>query len=354
MITKIHDPYNIREDPKMYFLSKALDPNYVTLLLSDMMSKVCDILPVSNICLSNINVLRYKPTKRCLIEYIIKYNNKNDKSVFIKLLGKTSNHGTGLTTYKLAKYLWNSGFDSQSNDLVSIPQPIGTIPEIKMWFQTKILGKSPIESINLKGQESIKLFQRIAFAIHKIHKKNILVDKRKHTLNDEMRILEKRLSLVSEENPQWKYRLEDILNGCYNISKYLSYPKKTSIHRDFYHDQIMVDNRDRIYILDLDLYCEGDPAIDIGNFKAHLDELFIRNENELSLFFSNLGKILVDQYLLLSNLSNRLSINIYEILSLVRHISISREFPDRLNSTEKLISVCKKKIDLLIEDQINK
>ncbi len=354
MKTKIHDPYNIGEDPKMYFLSKALDPNYVTLLLSDMISKAYDHLPVSDICLSNINVLRYKPNKRCLIEYIIKYNNKNDKPEFIKLLGKTSNHGTGLTTYKLAQYLWNSGFDSQSNDLVSIPQPIGTIPEIKMWFQTKILGKSLIESINLKGHDSINLFQKIAFAIHKIHKKNILVDKREHTINDEMRILEKRLSLVSEENLQWKYRLEDILNKCYNISKYLSYPKKTSIHRDFYHDQIIVDNKDRIYILDLDLYCEGDPAIDIGNFKAHLDELFIRKENELSLFLLNLGKILVDQYLMLSNLSNRLSINIYEILSLVRHISLSREFPDRLNSTEKLMSVCEKKIYLLTENLLNK
>ena len=353
MTTKIHDPYNVSEDPKMSFLYKALDPNYIAVLLLEMISTTCKPLPLNNICLSNINVLRYKPSKRCLIEYTIKYNNKNARPEFLKLLGKTSYHSNDLTTYKLAQNLWNSGFDSKSSDLVSIPQPIGTIPEIKMWFQTKIPGKSPLESINLPGYDSIKLFKRIAFAIHKIHKKNIIVDKRKHTLSDEMRILEKRLTLVSEENPHWKYRLEDILKDCYNISKYLSYPKKTSIHRDFYHDQIIIDNRDRIYILDLDLYCEGDPAIDVGNFKAHLDELFIRNENESNLFFSNLGKILIDQYLMLSNLTNRLSINIYEILSLVRHISISREFPDRKNSTEKLISVCKKKIDL-IKDQVNK
>ena len=41
------------------------------------------------------------------------------------------------------------------------------------------------------------------------------------------------------------------------------------VHRDFYHDQVIADG-DVCRLVDLDLVAVGDPALDIGNFLAHL------------------------------------------------------------------------------------
>jgi thiamine kinase-like enzyme len=53
------------------------------------------------------------------------------------------------------------------------------------------------------------------------------------------------------------------------------------IHRDFYPDQILVD-RDRLWLVDLDLCCQGDPALDIGNFIAHITEQSLRQTGDPS------------------------------------------------------------------------
>lgn len=43
----------------------------------------------------------------------------------------------------------------------------------------------------------------------------------------------------------------------------------------FYPDQVLVD-RDRLWLVDLDLCCQGDPALDIGNVIAHITEQSLR------------------------------------------------------------------------------
>ena len=50
------------------------------------------------------------------------------------------------------------------------------------------------------------------------------------------------------------------------------------IHRDAYHDQVLVD-AGRIAILDLDDAAMSEPAIDIANFAAHLQLLGIQRHD---------------------------------------------------------------------------
>lgn len=47
------------------------------------------------------------------------------------------------------------------------------------------------------------------------------------------------------------------------------------IHHDFYGDQVIVMG-DRLWLLDLDLYCQVHPALDMGNFIAHITEFSLR------------------------------------------------------------------------------
>src|SRR2546426_9353652 len=44
----------------------------------------------------------------------------------------------------------------------------------------------------------------------------------------------------------------------------------------------VIVNGERLFLLDFDLYCEGDPALDIGNFLGHITEQSLRSEEHTS------------------------------------------------------------------------
>ena len=50
----------------------------------------------------------------------------------------------------------------------------------------------------------------------------------------------------------------------------LPMPKRLRpVHRDFYYSQVLIDGP-RLTLIDFDLICLGDAAIDVANFNAHL------------------------------------------------------------------------------------
>jgi len=48
-------------------------------------------------------------------------------------------------------------------------------------------------------------------------------------------------------------------------------PAHTIVHRDFHDKQVHVSNEGRPGLLDFDTLSTGDPALDVGNFLAHLE-----------------------------------------------------------------------------------
>ena len=353
--TGIYDPYHIEKDQKMRFLSSAICKEDIEPLLSTLISgflgkKVkLDIL--------QIKVLRYKPTRRCIIEYEIKVyhqvnSTKNSNNYFIlKLLGKSCSKNTDLRTFNLLQKLWNNGFDSQSSDLISIPRPIGHISKFNMWFQLKIDSVPLMDKLlyNDNKIENCKLISKVSDAIAKLHKTPFFPNTRFHSLSDELSILNTRLSQTMEENSCWKKEIEKILDSCYKLSTLITSTNNIkNIHRDFYHDQVIVDNNSRVYLVDLDLFCKGDPALDIGNFTAHLEEYSLRIFGDTKMF-SHLCNIFISRFLEFSgNTSDIFSVNAYTLLSLARHIWISNQFSDRNHITPKLISICNSRMKSLI------
>jgi aminoglycoside phosphotransferase (APT) family kinase protein len=342
MSTKVPvvNPYDIGQDQKMSsFLLRALNPQEIEPFLADMLSNQFS----KNIeaRLRKVNVLRYKPNRRCLVEYEIEVKGGNNPHNVITLIGKARSKGPDFTTYNLVRDLWNSGFDSNSADFISVPQPIGIIPELHMWFQKKVTGIPAIDPLVRSNHDSLNLAARIAEAIDKVHRtdnpKNL-----EHTIFDELKILDERLTKVAEEKALWKTRIECLLSGCQDLTKYVPEPKTTSVHRDFYHDQVIVDGH-RIYITDFDNYCKGDPALDIGNFKAHIEEYALRKNDDVS-SLSDLEEVFVQRFLELSGKSKRFSVEAYTTFTLARHIWISTQFPSRRHLTDALISLCERRL----------
>lgn len=333
------DPFRAGKDPKMPFLSRALDPCEAEDCLSQMFSSHSS--EKCKIRLRNIRVVRYKPGRRCIVEYEAELVNHQKGNKIVKLLGKARAKRVDTATYYLCCTLWNNGFHAESPDGISIPQPVGIIPEMQMWFQQKVSG-TPIINM-LKKNRGIELSRRIAEAVHKLHEVSI-PGRKKHTMTDELRILHERLTFVARTNPHWEQRLKRLLDACGRLGAAVPSNKSTGIHRDFYFDQVLVDG-DRLYLVDLDLYCEGDSGLDIGNFIGHLTEYSLRVLGDAKALVG-LENAMEDRFLQLAGNHFQTSVQAYATLTLARHIYISTQFPDRQLFTKSLLELCEQRLGI--------
>ncbi|WP_107670867.1 phosphotransferase [Cyanothece sp. BG0011] len=324
MNIQVNDSFKLLSDPNLSFLKDALSPNKVESIFNNYFPEL-----IKNNTLSSIKVVRYKAKKRCLIEYQF----KGEKE--FSLLGKVRFKGTDTKSYYLQKYLWQNGFDDYSLDTVSVPQPIGVIPQWKMWLQRKVPGYTT--TLLLGKPDGVTIAEKIAYAAYKLHQFPAKTD-RYHTIDNELHILYEKLPLVSELYPHLKHRIREILKECDRLGKSLSYIPSLGIHRDFYADQIII-NHSRLYLLDLDLYCYGDPSLDIGNFIAHITEYSLRVLGDFQAL-KDREIALQEAFIQLTGEESRKSIMIYKFLTLVRHIYISTQIKERNAYTEDLIRLC--------------
>ena len=324
----VRDRFNIIQDEKMPFLQDALDPIKVKAIFQ---SNFC--FPYNKFKLVKIEVIRYKPKKR----YLIGYHFQGEQPLV--LIGKVRAKGTDLKSYELQKQLWQSGFNNNSDDGISVPEPVGIIPEWQMWLQKKVPGELVINS--LTSDRGITASQKVARVAHKLHQANI-PSQRCHTMTDELAILEDKLPLVLQDYPHWESRIKTILEKCHILGRNTPEHRLCGIHRDFYFDQIIVD-RDRFYLLDLDLYCQGNPSLDIGNFIGHITEYSLRTFSKANAL-KDREIALEQEFIKLTPEPDNLAITAYTTLTLVRHIYLSNIFPERRSYTEALLNLCEKRL----------
>jgi aminoglycoside phosphotransferase (APT) family kinase protein len=290
-----------------------------------------------------IRVLRHKPGRRALIAYDVTLPDGGE----ITLLGKGRSRGADQHTYRLQQQLWQQGFNDHSPDGISVPKPLGILPDWHLWFQAWVPGQ--VATDVLKQPSSMALWSHIAAAITKLHRANIAPRKR-HTLEDELRILHERLPVVALAYPHWTDRLNRLLERCTTLAVALPPADSTGIHRDFYPDQVLIaDESDpitspsRLYLLDLDLYCAGDPALDIGNFIAHLTEHSLRTLGHANGYLAQEATF-VDGACRLNPSLHPEAIAAYQTLALVRHIAISHQMPSRQAITPHLLDLCEQRL----------
>lgn len=313
-------PDTLLSDPALAFLAPAFDPAWVGPRLGEVLGR--------SLSLRAIRPLRHKPGRRCLIAYDIELAGE-----VVTVVGKVRSRGLDHHSYELQSKLWHHGFDDASADGVSVPEPLGVMPELHLWLQRWVPGRVATELL----PQDVRLAERIAGAIAKLHRANIPARKC-HTPADEIRILQERLPRVAETHPQWQERIEHVLQASAALAETLPPTPTSGIHRDFYPDQVLVSG-DRLYLLDLDLYCQGDPALDIGNFIAHLSEQSLRQFGHPDAFAQQ-ETSLVESFCKLDSQISRGAIAAYKTLTLVRHIAISTLHPNRRATTAPLLALC--------------
>jgi hypothetical protein len=335
MTVTVTDPYGVAADPKLPFLAAALCPAEAERQLTALGWPRAG--GAGRARLTAIRVTRYKPGRRCLIEYDVALGDGPVPAV--TLLGKARAKGADQVTYALMKALCHGGFDGHSPDGVSVPEPVGVVPAFGMWVQRKAPGV-PVTRL-VGGAGGAALARRVAEAAHKLHRVGPL-SPRRHAMADELTTLGDLLATLALERPGWARRLDRLMDGCRRLAAAVPETDHRGIHRDFYPDQVLVDGP-RLYLLDFDLYCAGDPALDAGNFLGHLTEQSLRAFARPDAL-ADVERALEDRFVELTGPACRPAVRAYAVLTLVRHVALSTRFPERRPFTERLLEVCEERL----------
>ena len=290
--------------------------------------------PADSARLLPVQVLRHKPGKRALLQYRLQFLDGADDEI---LLGKLRFKGVDRHGFGVQKALFERGFDLPG---LSVPQALAMLPEQRLWLQRKVPGTMASRLLIPDGNPLLPA--RIGQAIASLHRTDLPVDKR-WSIDDELEMLEARLNEAAELRPAWADRIRAIGTNCRRLARRMPTNPPTGIHRDCYADQILIDGP-AMYWLDLDLYCQGDPALDVGNFIAHMIEDSLRHHGRDDALASA-QQALVQAYLASAPQVAPESITAWTTLSLARHIFISTRFTERQHTTLPLIEHCEQQLD---------
>jgi hypothetical protein len=308
----------------MPFLADALDPARAEPALRR-------ALPEKDFRLREATLFRHKPGRRALVSYELDLEDGGTTTV----LGKARAKGLDEKSFRVQKALREEGQPA--------PEPLGVVSGFHMWLQRKVAGVPATEA--LAGPGGRDLAWKIAGLAHGLHGSRVRPLRRPHGIREELQILHRRLPLVAAANPRWEKRIERVLKLCDRVGKGLRQPEFRPVHRDFYPDQVLVDG-DRLWLLDLDLYCPGDPALDIGNFAAHLTEHGLRTFGDPD-GLRDREAALEEGFAGLAGEESIPRVRAYAALTLARHIHISTRFPERRPFTGELLGLSEERLESL-------
>lgn len=197
------------------------------------------------------------------------------------------------------------------------PKQIRHLPHMRAIEFEKLDGVE-VDGLLFNGNETIA--QLAGQALASLHTAKIRVD-REHTVTDEFEILKARL-------------VDDIelLSACEAALNRLAEADVVAIHRDFHPGQLMMQPNGVLAVLDFDLMAMGDPAVDVGNFAAHLVEAAIRGKKVANTAVETFSKSYHGAHgpALLNNAA------VYRALTMARLVSIARERDDRRPYVERI------------------
>jgi Ser/Thr protein kinase RdoA (MazF antagonist) len=321
-------------DPALPTLASALDPATANELILPLLATQ---LGLESPRITGIELRRHKPGRRCLIEYQIA---PGDGTTPVSVFAKLRRRGVDAPNFAFLQALSVNGFHPDAPDGSAIPSPLGAVPSLGLVLHQRVPG-SPLTQ-RLADPDAPDLAVRTADALLKLHRTRHTLQRR-HTVTDELDHLEVQLSQTAEALPELRQRILGVLDDCHRLAQSLPANRPAQLHRDFYPDQVLIDGA-RMWIVDFDLAAVGDPALDVGNFIAHLIEHGLRFQNDATALMPVI-QTFQTRYLGHSEVAVE-SIHAWTTLALARHIAISHRMTERHRTTPQLVSLCEERLSL--------
>lgn len=212
-------------------------------------------------------ILGHRLGKRCTarLRYTLvepETEEKHQDSLVIKLYKARTNRGRQV--FDAMRHLRERGFGEKSP--IRIPTPVAYFDDWKALLMEDVHAAPLTE---LKGIDLVTGIAAAGLALAKLHSTPLAVSDR-HTVDDEIGLLHRWVSLVVAVHPDLAPAATE---GLVRVSKELEHCRHftpTLVHRDFYEKQVLRDDHNTI-LIDFDTLCLSDPALDVGNFLAHLE-----------------------------------------------------------------------------------
>ena len=278
--------------------------------------------------LTQATLRRHKRGRRAMIAYTVTDGASGWRC---QALGKTRARGLDTRTANVVDTIGAAWNRPRRPNAAAVPPMLGIVPEYHLWLQGEIPGRPGW--VALSAPDGPAAATRIGSALAQLHDLASLCDRR-HETGDEFAIIEAKLIGLARARPDLEVRIGALLAATSELVARVERSPTVGLHRDFYPDQVMVG--DLVYLLDLDLYARGDPAIDLGNFIAHLTEYDLRTER-YARPLSSLREPFLDGYRSIRPAPADRAIRVFEAVTLVRHIALSASFPERIHTTDALL-----------------
>ena len=249
--------------------------------------------------LIRIEVLKYRPRRRCVIQYDLKFKRTDLESVdgwpnvltTQSVIGKVFKDERGAQQFAFHQTLWAEGFDTQAADGISVAQPLAYIPQLRMFLQARAQGRLIDEALGTP--EFSEQVQMSAKAIAKLHASRVHPAKC-YTLDDELAHLLEWYDDIAGWQPSYVSRLVTLRNALCGWAAALPAASMTPAHCDFYYSQLLFAG-EQVSLIDLDMFACADPAMDVANFAAHIRFLSLERLRDAHLL-DNEREAFVDTY----------------------------------------------------------
>ncbi|CAM4009175.1 aminoglycoside phosphotransferase family protein [Serratia silvae] len=284
-------------------------------------------------------IVRHKPGRRAIIHYQIADPDHRQPH---EVLGKYSKKGVNRAAFDYQKRLWRQGWHGAAP--FTVPEPLALLPEWNIWLQRKVDAVALTELLIPSEPRLAELGTQVGKALAALHQHRglqLAVAAKTWRIADELAVLQQGLHKVAALYPHWQIRLDRLLRACEHASLPLNREKTSCVHRDFYPDQVLINNQHplRLTLLDFDLCCTSSPALDAGNYLAHVRELALRRYGDIHALDSH-EQAFTTAFLTDSPEVAPRSIMTFTTLALTRHIFLSTQFTERHHTTATLIALC--------------
>lgn len=286
------------------------------------------------VLVSTAEVCRLKAGRRCLVRYATADG---------PMLGKVRVGHRPRKAFELAVALQRAGLEKGAADGIAVAEPVAVLDELGMWVQRMAPGR-PGDEVLLTGDlaSAQGLGRRAAEAAVRIHRSEVPA-RRVHGIADELAGLERRLTALRAARSWDAAQVAALADACRLRAAHVAAMDRpvVGIHRDYYPDQLILAG-EHVTVIDFDLYCAGDPALDIGNFVGHVMELGLRHHGDAGHWRSAIDAC-IDRFAELSGPGDRAAVEAYTDLTLARHVSLSTELPGRAATTDALLELCRER-----------
>jgi hypothetical protein len=257
-------------DPELPQLKEYWDESMVLPRMSNSLSSIATDTREARI--HNKKLLGYRLERRCVIEYELSF--AGEKGPNINMVAKIGKGAAMVQPWLYLQKLGQSGFGADSADRLTVPVLYGVDRDSEAYFTEFVEGTTLHD---LLGQPEFRDgCVSAGKVIAKLHcsKLRLAGD---YSYRDEIAGLKGKFLITADIFPRWHDAFWKAYSLLEDKSRSLAHDFAPAVvHRDFYDKQVLFSSR-RTTLLDCDGLMMGDPALDIGNFIAHLHLRTLQN-----------------------------------------------------------------------------